>query len=249
MRCRRDPSILSGRQPLIEELKWDSRFFKRKIGRLTKVPSEQSLQNLIDKARKDNYRYLTCRFSLKEMSEVQLLEKYGFYMVDLGVVWERKTTEISAPLIPVRKATIKDESMLKKISKGLFTDSRFFNDPFFTRDEADKLYEAWIENSVRNKDIHTFVAANRGVVTCTQLSKNRGDIPIVGVITTEQGKGVGRSLVCGALAWFKKAGVKTVTVRTQAKNIKAMNFYKGLGFGVKYVDTTMGKILATEETE
>jgi dTDP-4-amino-4,6-dideoxy-D-galactose acyltransferase len=228
---------------VIEELTWDSRLFKRKIGRLTKVPSERSLQNVIDEARKDNYQYLTCRFTLNRVSEVQVLEKSGFYITDLGVVWEGNTGVSSAPAISARKAEIKDGTMLRRMCKGLFTSGRFYCDPFFTRDEADSLYEAWIDNSLRDKDIQTFVVANKGFITCKKLSGKGGDIPLVGVMTGERGKGLGSSLVMTAVNWFKTNGIKTVTVRTQVNNITAMNFYRGLGFIVKYTDVTMGKIL------
>lgn len=228
---------------------WDSTFFKRKIGRLSRVPSEHLLPKLIDEARKDNYQYLTCRFMLSRMSEVQILEKYGFYMTDLGVVWERKTSAISQTLVPVREASIKDMAVLKKMGNGFFRDSRFYNDPFFTCDEADRLYHAWLRNSLLDSNIQVFVVARKGFVTCKRLSRKKGDIPLVGVITAEQGKGIGRSLIYKALDWFKKEGIRTVTVRTQANNARAMNFYQGLGFIVKYVDATLGKILTTEEIQ
>ncbi|SPQ00027.1 putative acetyltransferase [Candidatus Sulfobium mesophilum] len=232
---------------MIRELAWDSQLFKRKIGRLTRIPSDDVLQKLIRRALKENYHYLTCRFNLNRVSEIQLLEKYGFYVSDLGVVWERKVDPLSGPVISVRGANLNDAPTLKKISSGLFKDSRFHNDPFFTYDEAERLYQAWIVNSLNDTDIRTFLVEKKGFITCKRLSKNKGDIPLVGVIAGEQGKGIGSALIAEVMDWFGKAGVKTVMVRTQAYNVKAMNFYKGLDFRVKYVDVTMGKILRGEE--
>jgi GNAT superfamily N-acetyltransferase len=234
---------------LIRELAWDSQLFKRKIGRLTRIPSDDILQKLIRRALKDSYHYLTCRFNLNRVSEIQLLEKCGFYVSDLGVVWERKVDPLPGPVISVRGANINDATMLKKISSGLFKNSRFHNDPFFTYDEAERLYQAWIVNSLNDKDVKTFLVEKKGFITCKRLSKNKGDIPLVGVIVGEQGKGIGSALISEVMAWFGKMGLKTVTVRTQANNVKAMNFYKGLGFRVKYVDVTMGKILRGEEKQ
>ncbi len=232
---------------MIRELTWDSQFFKRKIGRLTKVPPDDVLQKLIRRALKENYLYLTCRFDLTSISTIQHLEKHGFYMTDLGVVWERRSDPLLEPMILVRGADIKDAPMLKKISRGLFKNSRFYNDPFFTNDEAARLYRAWIDNSLKDKEIKTFVVEKKGFITCKRLSKNKGDIPLVGVTAGQQGKGIGGSLVYQALNWFKAVGVKTVTVRTQANNLAAMNFYAGVGFRVKYTDVTMGLILKTNE--
>ena len=231
---------------MIEEEVWDSVFFGRKIGRLNSVPAGNALRKYLQQAAANGYAYLTCRIVLEKISEIQHLEKHGFYVTDIGAVWERKAGPIPEPSILVREANLKDGPLLRKISRGLFKDGRFYNDPFFTCDEAEKLYRAWIDGSLNDKDVKTFVVVKKGFITCKRLSRNKGDIPLVGVIAGEQGKGIGSSLVNKALDWFKKTGIKTVTVRTQANNIRAMNFYKGLGFSVKYVDVTMGKMLKEE---
>lgn len=228
---------------MIAELEWDSKFFRRKIGKLTEVPPENKLKKLIQQAYKFEYAYLTCRVIIEGMSKIQILEDHGFYMTDIGLMWEKKIDEILEPGILVRSATIKDAPMLKSMVRGLFKDSRFYNDPFFTCEEAERFYQTWIENMVRDREIETFLVEDSGFIICKKLSKNMGDIPLIGVISKAQGKGIGSSLMHRALKWFNENGMKTVTVRTQANNIKAMNFYAGLGFRIKYMDTTMGLIL------
>ncbi|HBG92146.1 MAG: hypothetical protein A2X54_03480 [Nitrospirae bacterium GWF2_44_13] len=237
---------------MIEKVEWDSEFFSRKIGRLTKVPQGKKLKNLIHQAHNKGYEYLSCRLILDKIAEIQLLEKHGFYLTDIGIVWEKKIIKNISNLKSqisnsnIREATGKDSPMLKTTVRGLFKDSRFYNDPFFTKKEADKVYQAWVENSVEDKTIKVFVAEKSGFITCKRLSKNRGDIPHIGVIPKSQGKGIGTSLMHRALKWFKENGVNTATVRTQANNSIAMNFYKKLGFEVKYIDMTMGLILSME---
>lgn len=75
---------------MIVKLKWDSKFFGRKIGRLTKVLPEKKLKSLIQQAHKRGYEYLSCRLILDKMAEIQPLEKHGFYLTDIGIVWETK---------------------------------------------------------------------------------------------------------------------------------------------------------------
>lgn len=234
---------------MILELKWDSELFGRKIGRLTAVPSEEKLKGLVKQAVKEGYRYITCRVVLKRVPNIQLLETQDFYLTDIGVVWEKEIgLQISNPKSqisnsPVRAARIKDIPMLKSMVKGLFKDSRFYNDPFFTKKEADKVYQAWIENSLQEKTAKTFLVENCGFITCKRLTENRGDIPHIGVVPKAQNKGFGSSLMQEAFKWFSGLKIKTVTVRTQINNITAMNFYKGLGFRIKHVDVTMGMII------
>ncbi|MBI4689211.1 MAG: GNAT family N-acetyltransferase [Nitrospirae bacterium] len=227
---------------MIEELKWDTEFFKRKIGRLTGVPPENELKMLLEKACKEGYTYLTYRTVMEKMSDIQILEKYGFYLTDMGIVWERKTDNISQPIISAREATIDDMPVLKSLAGGLFIDSRFYNDPFFSYEEAERFFRMWVENSVLDKANKTFFVEYSGFVICRFL-KNEGDILLIGVVKEKQSQGIGHSLIRKALDWFKENGMNVVTVRTQAKNSRAMNFYMGLGFRVRSVDVTLGKIL------
>ncbi|MDI6744684.1 MAG: GNAT family N-acetyltransferase [Thermodesulfovibrionales bacterium] len=234
---------------MIVELKWDTEFFRKKIGKLTNVPSEDEIKKLISQSYKDRYKYLTCRIVLKKMSDIQILEKYGFYMTDIGVVWETELSSqftVRSSQFTAREATIKDIPMLKSMLEGLFKDSRFYNDPFFIKTQADKVYQAWIENSVKDKTVKTFFVEDCGFITCKILSKNKGDIPLVGVVPKAQGKGIGNSLMSRAFKWFNEVKIKTVTVRTQINNITAMSFYNKMGFNVKYADVTMGLILNKE---
>jgi hypothetical protein len=75
---------------LITELKWDTKFFGRKIGRLASIPPENRLRKLILNAKRDGYEYITCRLELDKISNIQLLESQGFYITDIGAVWETK---------------------------------------------------------------------------------------------------------------------------------------------------------------
>ena len=229
------------------ELAWDSVLLKKKIGRLSQVPSEKNLRKLIQKAYSDGYDYLSCRIIAEKMSHLQLLEKNGFYMTDIGAVWEKKIEKIQGPAVPVKSATKEDISELKSMVKGLFKCSRFYNDPFFTDKEAEKIYETWIENALPSKKCGIFLVEEKGFITCKKLFKKKGDIALIGVIPGEQDKGIGYSLICKAFEWFHEMGVDTVTVRTQATNIKAMNFYRRLNFKLKYLDCTMGMILKNKE--
>lgn len=234
---------------MITELKWDSAFFRKKIGRLTGVLSDKKLKKHIRQARKNGYAYLSCRLIVKRLSEIQTLGNAGFYLTDVGVLWEKEISVKSSEFktqtskFSVREAAVEDAQKLKQMVKGLFRDSRFYNDPFFTKGEAEKFYRTWIENLVWDKKVKTFLVEGGGFVTCKKVSGNKGNIPLVGVIPRRHGKGIGQSLMYEALKWFKKAGVKAVNVRTQANNISAMNFYTGLGFRIKHVDVTMGMII------
>lgn len=229
---------------MIDELTWDTEFFERKIGKLRRIPKDGGgLDRLLRLAAEGGYTYLTCRFALKGTGEVQLLQSRHFYITDIGATWERPTEKQPRPIFQVREGSEDDAAFVWLISRGLFRTGRFYNDPFFTKKEAGLLYQTWVKNSLGGGGTKTFLVEKEGFITCRQLSKSKGEIQLLGVIPSGQGKGVGRSLVYHSMSWFRKIGVEAVSVRTQVNNLQAMNFYSNVGFRIASTDVTMGLIL------
>jgi dTDP-4-amino-4,6-dideoxy-D-galactose acyltransferase len=226
---------------MISELRWDSDFFGRKIGRLAAVPSGEDLKRTLAEASAKGYRYLTCRVRADQIAEVQRLEGHGFYMTDTGITWKRETAEVEEPSSLARKGTVGDMETMGKIAMGLFKEGRFYHDPFFTSEEAASLYRVWAENLLAGLADKVFLVGEAGFVAC-KIVADHGDIPLIGVVPAQQAKGIGTALVLNALKWFSRKKVDEVTVRTQSGNIKAIRFYEHLGFTVKETDITMGKI-------
>ena len=237
---------------MIRKLAWDSIFFRRKIGKLkiSRISLNQinaSLKN----AKEDGFKYILCKIKSQETDITKFLESLGFYLTDIGIIcaletekFNHNTKKNSNMKKSIKIATDKDIPMLKEISKSLFLESRFYNDPFFSRKEADNLYQTWIENSVRgqNADI-VLCVPNIGFVTCKKSYKNLGEIILIGLKKEYKGKGIGTDLMEEAIRWFKTQNVKLVSVRTQLRNINAINFYLKLGFYIKEYDIIFGKIL------
>lgn len=232
---------------MIEPVSWDSRFFSRKIGRVSVCPSSlEGLTAALDAAKSEGFQSLMRRIGHDEFDSVQMFERAGFCLVDAGIVWtcsaqHRIQTEGADP---TRQATVADIPALQQSMRRLWTDSRFYHDPFFSTEEADRLFDAWVQNSVTGQAADAaFTVDNLALVTCKKVDGNRGDIPLVGVHPSQQGKGYGRWLVARALQWFSDNGCRTVTVRTQLRNVDALNFYRSLGFVVGGADMTVSKIL------
>ncbi|MHB8880749.1 MAG: GNAT family N-acetyltransferase [Thermodesulfovibrionales bacterium] len=227
---------------MIVELTWDSEFFGRKIGRINSVPSEIELKGMLGDAVEKQYKYLTCRLSAAEISTVQRLERSGFYVTDVGVIMGRTLDDPGEPMIHPVEGVAADAIRIRKIAAGLFRGGRFYQDPFFTPEEADRLYQAWAENSLKGSADKVFYIDDRGFIVC-KTDGAAGNIPLVGVTAENRSQGVGSSLVRQALLWFKQEGAGSVTVKTQAGNKRAISFYQKQGFSLQTGDITMGKIL------
>lgn len=228
---------------MIEPLEWDTGFFGRKIGILKRLPSGrrplQALLRAVEDAGEEGFRYIIYKMDSVDAGNIRLLEGAGFYLTDIGVTWECGT-EGGKRRAGVVAATDDDIGDLKKMARGLFAFSRFYHDPFFKKSEGERLFKAWVENSVRGKAADAVLwVRGAGFIVLRKASARRGEITLIGVVKGMRGKGVGRALVDAGLEWLKRNGIKTVRVRTPLVNSEGMNFYSSLGFRVAGSDVVM----------
>ena len=238
---------------IIRELTWDSHFFGKKIGELAvSKAGVNQLPQFLQQARTEGFEYLTCKTASLENFLIKGLETQGFNLVDIGITWSINVRSFLSftskkPLWKTKGARIaehRDIPMLKKMITSLFSHSRFYRDPFFTRKQANSLYRTWIENSVKGTaaDIVYLVPAT-GLVACRKTGRGNGAIVLIGVTADARGKGIGTSLLYTAMNWFHTLGIHTVKARTQINNLGAMNFYVRSGFSMKEYDLVFAKIL------
>lgn len=234
---------------MIEPLKWDSDFFGRKMGVLTASWLPGDVARDVASARAADYEYLLSRPPVEDAAATRALEAAGFYLTDVGVTW---ASEVAAYLQRVdraasraaRPATAADVPWLSRTGSTLFPTSRYYHDPFFTTADANRLHEAWLVNAVSGQAADAvFLIPDSGFVTVKIARDGAGHIVLIGVADGAQMKGSGRALMTAALEWLASKGVVTVRVKTQVKNLRAMNFYHRLGFDLHSTDMTMGCIL------
>ena len=242
---------------MIKELTWDSELIKRKIGFLTiDAGNLSSLGNALKQAGKEGFQYLLCRPEFQDTELIRTLESEGFYLTDVGVTFGIGTKEFLARNMAggpesadrITTATRRDIPALKKLIPSLFSESRFYHDPFYSEEEADTLYRAWIENSVNGQEADiVFYIPETGFVTCKKTVKDSGKIVLFGVKKKNRGKGYGTALLFRAMEWFAGQGADFVDVRTQLKNLKGMNFYLRFGFFIKAYDLMFARVLKGDE--
>jgi GNAT superfamily N-acetyltransferase len=238
---------------MIQELEWDTEFFKKKIGTLMfdKVP-EMGLGKVLEEARSDDYKYIVCQLKSPQLATINLLEAHKFYLSDVGVTWEMRVEEYLSKVeksgldshAPVSKAGVKDIPELQEMIKPMFPNSRFYSDPFFSHEEADNLHDVWIENSVLGKaaDLALHIPG-KGFVTCKKREDKVGEVILIGVKDGFRGENLGRVLMNSSVEWFSKNGIKSIKIKTQLKNVAAMNFYRKLGFSIDGYDMTFSYVM------
>lgn len=239
---------------MVEPLTWDSEFFGRRIGAVTQTWTPDSVHADLASARQQGYDYLISRPPVEDAAAVRALEHGGFYLTDLGVTWHSAVDRYfqdadRSPVASARPATEADIPWLQEVAMALFPLSRFYHDPFYSKADADRLHAAWLANSVRGQAADTvLMIPEAGFVTCKIARDGAGEIVLIGVVEGSRLRGAGRALMTAAIEWFAAEAVTTVRVKTQVKNLRAMNFYHRLRFDLHSTDMTMGCILSNERT-
>ena len=234
---------------MIELQAWDSQFFGRRMGALTgPIASSEAVSSELAAAARDGFEYIVCRPPVEDAAAIRALEQSGFYLTDVGVTWSSDAAGYLArsPAVAaaIRHATADDVPQLSAEAMTLFRRSRFYSDPFFTTEEADRLHAAWLANSVSGQAADAvLINPAAGFVTCKLTKDGNGAVALIGVWEGSRQRGAGRDLMTAAVAWFAGRGAATVRVKTQVKNLRAMNFYHRLGFDLDAMDLTMGCML------
>lgn len=243
---------------MIKELTWDTRFFKRKICELIiKDNSSQSIEASLKEAQNQDFAYLICRIDSHKIQTAKKLESAGLYLSDIAVTWQGDILDFIDNYKKRRRvfdrdiyrAKKQDIDMLQEMAKSFFIHSRFYHDPFFSHNEADRFFHEWIYNSVTGEAADSvFFIPNTGFITCKKSDEQTGKIVLIGVRKQMRGRGAGRMLFHKAIVWFNEQGNQWVSVKTQLRNREAMNFYSALDFSIKGYELTFTKNFSETRT-
>lgn len=225
-----------------EFLSWDTAFFGVRIGRLTRQRMDAPyLAEVLAWAQTEQ---IACLYFLADPDDpptVRLAEDAGFRFMDI-----RSTLEIARlnpPALPMlsegvhlRMGQASDFEPLRYVARDSYTQTRFFSDPRFSHAQCADLYETWLRRSLLEQWADGVVVAEvdgvpMGYVTGhLDAQHQRARIGLVGVHEATRGRSVGAAMLAKTLQWFHEAGMTSVEVTTQARNIPAQRLYQRAGF-------------------
>ena len=230
---------------MIELLEWDSAFFGRRIARYTRPRFGPDDQRQLIAA--SDAQHIDCVYVLADVADtdsIAALQRAGAYFTDVRVTFG---TALDAPAPirhgaagAVRPASAADIPILTRIAARGHRDTRFYADSHFDPALCNRLYEVWIENSCRGYADAVFVAADddgipTGYITCHRDRPPGGHIGLFAVGEEHRGRGLGRALVEAAAAWFRSERMTDMTVATQLRNVRALQFYASVDLEIRHV--------------
>lgn len=223
--------------------KWDSHFFKARIGRievnrrLAALMLKKWLNALLKKAAAQGVEYIVIKLGQPAFLHRNALLKEGF--VEKGntidFVYRCFATKIprSANAGNVRLIKGGEIKQVQAIAKDAFRLSYLYACGFGKKSDVDRYHKVWVKNISQQKNSRIFVAVRTkkivGFLALTVHNQAYARIVLVAVHKKHRGRGIGSELLESCLAQVK-AYVKKVYVRTQGNNKKAWALYKKFGF-------------------
>lgn len=223
-------------------LEWDSGAFGFPVARLEETENESSMAAAIDNARREGIRLI---YLLTESREVaRAAETLG------GTLISERVTFVRAVTIPDAIASRAGPSVVVEQWKGTAATpelihlarqaghySRFRVDPRIPREIFERIYDAWISNSLSGQIAEAVMVIRDassllGLVTVGEKNR-RADIGLLAVHERARGRGLGKKLVGAALDWALQRQFRDAQVVTQRANVEACRLYESCGYSIE----------------
>lgn len=230
---------------LYEHLPWDSATFNYKVARIiTPTISPATLTELLTYLKQNDYRLIYWSINPKNVFLNIFAEQAGGFLADEKVTF---VTRLPAEALLYNTAILAEPYSGKQLTADLRrlawqsgNYSRFKRDLNFKHNEFEKLYTAWLQNSV-TKEIAREILVYRQGNTITgfitlKVKNTIGSIELLAVDEPARRTGIGQQLLRAAFQQFSQWGCSEVQVSTQHRNRLACRFYEKNGFLLRNIE-------------
>lgn len=230
--------MASGQNNILQPLQWDSDFFGYPVARITAsaIPADK-LAELLDEAKKKKIRLVYLFADPADHISSETAAVFNAKLVDRKITFHMKINESVVTPVDDHIQQFEQQYPSEKLTdlamqSGLY--SRYKTDPGFINKEFERMYLAWIENSVNKKIAdHTFVYYENGIelgFVTLKARDNYGQIGLIAVDENSRGKSIGKKLIAAVTDQLYKKNIPDLDVATQVDNEDACNFYRKAGF-------------------
>lgn len=208
----------------IELINWDSKFFKKEIGKIN-ISNIEEFPN--DQLKSFDLVYV---FSQNDNLDFKLIDKKIVYLIENIEKTENEMLDVQFYNSDIDKY---EELLLLTLQSGEY--SRFKLDENFKNNEYEKLYKEWIDKSI-SKDLAFEIIVKKiedkivGFTTLAKKSDELADISLVAVDSNYRGKGIALELIKKSIEVAKQKNFKKIQVVTQLDNEPANKLYLKAGF-------------------
>ncbi|HRG57649.1 MAG TPA: GNAT family N-acetyltransferase [Bacteroidia bacterium] len=218
----------------IEHLNWDSNLFGYKVGKISlKIDEDENKINFPGNSKAFKLIYI---FSEKALDE-EFCRTNNASLVDIKVelvkILDHKTLIDAASTNIIQLSSLNNALLDLVFQSGTY--SRFKIDSKFVANEFEKLYQIWIENSLKSENtlVFGYIINNELLGFQTLLLNDKeAEIGLIAVDANNRGTMIGKKMLNFACNSAIEKGIHHIKVSTQKHNEMAMNFYLKNGFVV-----------------
>lgn len=226
-------------------LNWDTEQFGYKIvsvrpDKMSYKDLEELVHNLSNNGVKLIYFFADPTDGISNQS----LERISAFLADEKITFHNYLKQnkgfysFSSSIIPYKLECTSEKLRFLALQSGIY--SRFKLDTKFVNHEYEKLYNVWIDKSVKKNIADEILVYykdddEKGFITI-ETKKTIGSIGLIAVDEKERGNSIGKELMNAAFSKFTEKGISNVEVVTQKANVIACKFYETLGFEIKNIE-------------
>ncbi|MDD5194069.1 MAG: GNAT family N-acetyltransferase [Candidatus Omnitrophica bacterium] len=231
---------------------WDSRFFKKRIGKLKVTHTQKHLVSFSEllavraRAKLENMNFVTVRFDKPDARLEKIARRGGLRKCGGGVnfIYKIPVNFKNAPSVDfkIKECTSQQISSACLLAKDAFRLSFLYSCGFAPQNVIDRYHQVWVRNLYANKNSCLLVASRQGnvlgfLVSSADIQGHRGKMMLMAVNKRYRGMGIGKRLVEGFIAWAAAHKISRIAVRTQEDNYAAIAVYNKLKFRLLYSDS------------
>lgn len=189
--------------------------------------------------RAEQIKYLFARCPATDLPAAQAMEQNGFLLMDTLLYYSRNlASPIPAADIQVRPVVVDEADTIARLATEAFRGygGHYHADPRFDKAKCDEVYTSWAHRSCVSRQVaaEVLVAEQEsqivGFITLKLNNPQEGEVPLYGVSPSVQGRGIGRSLMIGALNWCAAQNAERMLISTQVTNLSSQKVWIRLGF-------------------
>ena len=221
---------------LIKKLHWENDFFKIQCGELLDFDEPISEQET------NKFDWIQGKVTIGDQKGVFFYENEGFQFEDLriGLFKIKSSHDVQAQDVSIRLAKLKDASYITSIAEEVLVEnSRYLS--VVGVEKTKFFYQKWVENAIVGiyDDFCYIIEIQNKIVGFITLrkSKSRLEIGLLAIDKQFHSKGLGKALIHFSEGLLDRLECSSIHVVAAGKNIKAIQFYIGLGFNIEIIES------------
>ena len=210
-------------------LTWDSEFFSKNIATVTNIDK-------VTTAELASFDLITNKIASDNYVELTQFNQLGFSIAEGELIFNKELPKNLVNQLSIELATEVEISELVILAKKSYVSTRF-RQPWFTSEQSNNFYGAWIKKAVLGEfdDVCLIIKTADSIQGFISLKKVNTQIKIglIAVAQEAQGKGIARQLLAMAEVYALQQQCNQITVATQTSNITAINLYSRNNYTLK----------------